>query len=152
MLIRCIRKDDYNEVDRLMKQLHKIHVNGRPDVYIDLEHPYSKEDFEKLVDNEEVISIAAEEKGVVVGICFVSMRNKSGMVTMRTAYMDDLVVDENFQRRGIARKLFAEAEKRAKALGAERLDLMVWSFNESAKNLYESLGMKPQRYIYEKEL
>lgn len=152
MLIRCIRKDEYNEVDRLMQQLHKIHVNGRPDLYVDLEHPYSKEDFEKLVDNEEVISIAAEEQGVILGICFVSMRNKSGMVTMRTAYMDDLVVDEKFQRRGIAKKLFVEAEKRAKALGAERLDLMVWSFNESAKNLYESLGMKTQRCIYEKKL
>jgi len=121
-------------------------------LYVDLEHPYSKEDFEKLVDNEEVISIAAEEQGVILGICFVSMRNKSGMVTMRTAYMDDLVVDEKFQRRGIAKKLFVEAEKRAKALGAERLDLMVWSFNESAKNLYESLGMKTQRCIYEKKL
>jgi hypothetical protein len=29
---------------------------------------------------------------------------------------------------------------------------MVWSFNESAKELYESLGMTPQRYIFEKKL
>ena len=30
--------------------------------------------------------------------------------------------------------------------------LMVWSFNEKALIFYEELGMKTQRYIFEKEL
>ena len=37
-------------------------------------------------------------------------------------------------------------------MGASRIDLMVWEFNECAKELYASLGMKPQRYIFEKEI
>jgi ribosomal protein S18 acetylase RimI-like enzyme len=152
MLIRNIRIDDYDAVDKLMQLLHKVHVEGRPDLYAPLEHPYSKEEFEKLVDDDTVISIAAEENHIVIGICFVSIRDKSGMVSMKTAYMDDLVVAKEFQHRGIARALFAEAEKQAKELGAIRMDLMVWSFNERAKQLYESLGMMPQRYIFEKEL
>jgi ribosomal protein S18 acetylase RimI-like enzyme len=152
MLIRNIRIDDYEAVDNLMQLLHKVHVDGRPDLYTPLEHPYSKEEFEKLVDDNEVISIAAEENHIVIGICFVSIRDKSGMVSMKTAYMDDLVVAKEYQHRGVARALFTEAEKQAKELGAMRLDLMVWSFNESAKQLYESLGMIPQRYIFEKNL
>jgi GNAT superfamily N-acetyltransferase len=51
-----------------------------------------------------------------------------------------------------ARALFAEAEKQAKELGAVRIDLMLWSFNESTRKFYESLGMTPQRYIFEKKL
>jgi ribosomal protein S18 acetylase RimI-like enzyme len=152
MLIRDIRIDDYEAVDNLMQLLHKVHVDGRPDLYTPLEHPYSKEEFEKLVDDNKVISIAAEENHIVTGICFVSIRDKSGMVSMKTAYMDDLVVAKEYQHMGIARALFVEAEKQAKKLGAIRLDLMVWSFNESAKQLYESLGMMPQRYIFEKKL
>lgn len=113
---------------------------------------YSKEEFEDLVENDEVISVAAEVDERIVGICFVTMRNKSGMVPMRTAYMDDLVVDESYQRQGIAKALLEAVEKRAKELGAKRMDLMVWSFNEQAKSLYESFGMTPQRFIYEKEL
>jgi ribosomal protein S18 acetylase RimI-like enzyme len=152
MLIRNIRIDDYEAVDKLMQLLHTVHVEGRPDLYTPLEHPYSKEEFEKLVVDNKVISIAAEENHMVIGICFVSIRDKSGMVSMKTAYMDDLAVAKEYRHRGIAKALFAEAEKRAKELGAIRLDLMVWSFNESAKQLYESLGMTPQRYILEKAL
>jgi hypothetical protein len=37
-------------------------------------------------------------------------------------------------------------------MGAERLDLMVWDFNEDARKFYEKMGMKPQRYIYESKL
>lgn len=151
-MIREIRIEDYGAVDKLMQQLHKVHVNGRPDLYVDLEHPYSKEEFEDLVENDEVISVAAEVDERIVGICFVTMRNKSGMVPMRTAYMDDLVVDESYQRQGIAKALLEAVEKRTKELGAKRMDLMVWSFNEQAKSLYESFGMTPQRFIYEKEL
>jgi ribosomal protein S18 acetylase RimI-like enzyme len=152
MLIRNIRPDDYEAVDHLMQQLHKVHVDGRPDLFTPLEHPYSKEEFEKLVDDDKAISIAAEENHMVIGICFVSIRDKSGMVSMKTAYMDDLVVAKEYQHRGIARALFVEAEKQAKELGAVRMDLMVWSFNESARKLYETLGMTPQRYIFEKKL
>lgn len=151
-MIRNIKIDDYEIVDNLMQQLHKIHVDGRPDLFTPLEHPYTKEEFEKMVCDNNIISIAAEEENIIVGICFVSIRNKSGMVSMRTAYMDDLVVTKEFQHKGVARALFKEAESQAKALGANRLDLMVWSFNENAKSFYESLGMIPQRYIYEKKL
>ena len=42
MNIRTMIIEDYPSVDRLMHQLHKIHVEGRPDLYVDMEHPYSK--------------------------------------------------------------------------------------------------------------
>ncbi len=72
------------------------------------------------------------------------------MVVKKIAYMDDLYVNENFRHMGIAKKLYSEAESRAIQMGAERLDLIVWEFNEVAKKFYESLGMKTQRYIFEK--
>lgn len=152
MIIRKAETEDYNEIDLLMRQLHKIHVSGRPDLYIDMEHPYSFNEFENLVKNENVISYVAEEDHAVVGFCVMTMRNKSNMVEMRTAYLDDMVVDSNYQRKGIAKKLFKTVEAEAKRLGAKRLDLMVWEFNKIAIELYKSLGMKPQRYIFEKNL
>lgn len=151
-LIRKIELTDYEKVDLLMQQLHKEHVIGRPDLYVDMEHPYSKKEFEQLIGNEHVIALLAEEENRALGICFVSMKDKSGMIKMKTAYMDDLVVDQNYRNQGIAKRLFKEAERIAIEKGAKRLDLMVWSFNEKAIKLYESLGMKPQRFIYEKPL
>ena len=145
MQIRNMRLEDYREVDRLMAQVHKLHVEGRPDLYIDVEHIYSMELFQEMVENEDMISVLAEEDDAVVGICFVSMRAKTCMVKRRTAYMEDLCVDEACRGKGIGRKLFEYAKKRAKEMGAERMDLMVWNFNESALKFYEEMGMKPQR-------
>lgn len=152
MTIRDMKLEDYDAVDTLMQQLHKIHVNGRPDLYVEMEHPYSKEELTEKIYNKEVIALAAEEEDRIVGLCIVVIKHRSGMVNMKTAYVDDLVVDQSYQRRGIAKSLFQKAEERAKALGAERMDLTVWSFNENALKFYQSIGMVPQRYILEKPL
>ena len=152
MNIRNMTVQDYLEVDQLMQQLHKLHVKGRPDLYVDLQHPYSLENFRQKVESAEHILLLAEENGKILGICFVAMRERSMMVNQQTAYMDDLFVCEEVRRQGIATKLFEDAEKKAVALGAKRLDLMVWDFNQSAIGFYKSLGMTEQRYIFEKEL
>lgn len=152
MEIRDMESKDYPEIDRLMKELHELHVKGRPDLYTELEHPYSREEFEKIVSNPEIIAILAEEKSVVIGLCIGTLRKKSGMVETKTMYIEDLIVDRNFRGKGIASQLYEEMEERGRNTGAKRLDLMVWEFNSDAKRFYEKQGMRPQRYIYEKEL
>ena len=152
MQIRDMRLDDYKEVDRLMAQVHKSHVEGRPDLYVDVEHIYSMEMFQKMVENEDMITVVAEESNMIVGICFVSMRERTCMVKRRTAYMEDLCVDESCRGKGIGKTIFEYVKKRAKEMGAERMDLMVWNFNKNAFMFYEKMGMKPQRYIMEEYL
>ena len=152
MEIRDMESKDYPEIDRLMKELHELHVKGRPDLYTELKHPYSREEFEKIVSEPEIIAILAEEKSVVIGLCIGTLRKKSGMVEMKTMYIEDLIVDRNFRGKGIASQLYEEMEERGRNTGAKRLDLMVWEFNSDAKRFYEKQGMRPQRYIYEKEL
>ena len=152
MDLRALHTEDYQGVDRLMEQLHQLHKKGKPDYFTGTQHPYSREDFDVLVASDQVIALAAVEDETIVGLCIVTLQEKSGMVPMRMAYMDDLAVDPAYQHRGIATALFREAERQAKALGARRLDLTVWAFNEPAHQLYTTLGMRPQRYILEKNL
>lgn len=152
MEIRKMMEEDYDQVDKLMGQVHELHLKNRPDLYTDVEHVYSLREYQDMIQNDGVISILAEENNKVLGICFVSMRSRTCMVKRLTAYMDDLCVDQEYRGRGIGKQLFRYAEFLAKEKGAERLDLMVWAFNDHAKAFYESLGLKPQRYIYEKQL
>ena len=152
MIIREMKKEDYFEVDRLMAQVHKLHVNGRPDLYMDIDHIYSEEQYHEMVENDDMITVLAEDDGRTVGICMVSMRARTCMIKRRTAYMEDLCIDEAHRGKGIGEELFQFAKKKAKEMGAERLDLMVWDFNESAKQFYDKMGMKIQRYILEEQL
>jgi ribosomal protein S18 acetylase RimI-like enzyme len=147
-----MRAKDYDGVDRLMQQLHQLHVDARPDVYEAMAHPYAKEKFMQEIGGSDKIMLVAEEDNQVLGACVMTMKDKSGMVNMRTAYLEDLVVDEEHRNQGYGKALFDAAESVARVWGAERLDLMVWAFNDSAREFYEHMGMSTQRMIYEKKL
>lgn len=151
-MIRDIRIEDYEAVDRLLLQLHKVHVNGRPELFLDIERFMSRDSFENRITDDEMIAILAEKNGTIVGCCFASILNHSGMVRMRTACIDQLVVDEMYRRKGIGRTLFQSVVKRAKKMGAKRVDLTVWGHNQPAISAYESYGMTPQQYVFEKEI
>lgn len=79
---------------------------NRPDLFIDMEYPYSITELEKIIEDDKVISVLAESCGEILGLCIVTIRNKSGMVEKKIAYMDDLCVDESVRGRGIGKKLF----------------------------------------------
>lgn len=146
MWIRTICKADYSSVDRLLLQLHQIEVNGRPDLFFPADHYMSRDAFETLLENQNVFAFLAQERLEAVGCCFVSLLEKSGV---KTAYIDLLVVDEKHRRQGIGKALFREIQKQARKLGAKNVELMVWSYNQTAVKAYESYGMTPQRSIYE---
>ena len=152
LLIRNIHKSDYEAIDRLLLQLHHVDVAGRPELFLDMDHFMTKPSFNSLIENPNMITILAEQYGRILGCCFVSMMERSGMVSMKTAYIDLLVVDEPYRRSGIGQTLFQSVQKRARKMGAKRIDLMVWSHNQIAIDAYESYGMKPQRCVYEKLL
>ena len=149
MFIRNIRKSDYSAIDALLLQIHQVDVDGRPDMFWPIEQYMTRDSFESLVVNKNVISILAQERGEIIGCCFVSMLERSGMAHMKSAYIDLLVVDEKHRRKGVGRAIFREVQKRARKVGAKRLDLMVWSHNQIAESAYKSYGMVPQRCVYE---
>ena len=154
ILISEIKRDDYPAIDLCMQELHTLHVEARPDIYAPLAHPYSEEEFLEIIEDGKHIAIAVkDEENCMMGFGIATLREKSGMVDgMKTAYVEDVFVHKEYRRQGIAKEIFEQLEKQAKEQGAERIDLMVWSFNEAALKLYQSLGIKPQRYIFEKKL
>lgn len=149
MFIRNIRKSDYGAIDALLLQIHQVDVEGRPEMFAPIEQYMTRDSFESLVANKNVISILAQERGEIIGCCFVSMLERSGMAHMKSAYIDLLVVDEKHRRKGIGKAVFREVQKRARKVGAKRIDLMVWSHNKIAERAYQSYGMVPQRCVYE---
>ena len=140
-------------IDSYMQELHDLHVQGRPDLFIPASHIYSEADFREITTDGNHIALAMTDDHFIAGFIIASLRTKSNMVTgTLIAYVDDMFVHPSYHGQKIATTLFHEMEQKAKELGATRIDLMVWEFNESAQELYRSLGMTPQRYILEKLL
>ena len=65
------------------------------------------------------------------------------MTAFKILYIDTVFVEEEYRRQGVGTELLKEAEKRAKALGANmiRLDTFNWQGREFYKKLgYEEVG------------
>ena len=149
MFFRSIQKFDYPAVDGLLMQLHEVDREGRPDLFAPADHYFSRESFETLLENDNIIAFLAQEGLHVLGCCFVSLLDQSSDIPFKVAYIDLLVVDKDHRRRGIGKAMFREVRRRARSLGAQKVELMVWSHNRPAVKAYESYGMTSQRSIYE---
>ena len=130
--------EDYPVIDSYMQELHDLHVQGRPDLFIPASHIYSEADFREITTDGNHIALAMTDDHFIAGFIIAAFRTKSNMVTgTLIAYVDDMFVHPSYRGQKIATTLFHEMERRAKELGAKRIDLMVWEFNESAQELYQ---------------
>ena len=60
--IRNFSINDFEGVNVLMNQVHKLHMDSRPDFYRNTNEPISEKDFFSIVNNDNIISILAEIK------------------------------------------------------------------------------------------
>lgn len=87
MMIRKLGPDDFEQVDRLMQQVHQIHLQARPDLFIPLIHPLPEKTYQEMISSDQAICLAAEccedaeQKNHIIGICFVSMRITAAWLT-----------------------------------------------------------------------
>ena len=74
----------------------------------------------------------------------------SSVSLARVFVLNDLFVDEQARRKGVASKLMSAATDFAKSLGAVRVSLSTATSNETAQALYQSAGWKrdEQFFVY----
>lgn len=154
MKLRIISENDFNGIHDLVYQVHELHVNNRSDVYNAVD-PFDKEYFQFLLKDEDTIALVSEIEQQIVGFCVVTLKQPSKnpiMKTRQVAFMECLCVDKQHRKCGIGRALFNKATTLSKQKGADVMELMVWSFNNTAIKFYENMGMSPRSIIMEKTL
>lgn len=147
-MIRELTINDFEIVESVIAKLHKIHVENRPDFYIESEHPISKKEYKAMLSNQDKINIAFVVDNKIAGICLVTTKDR----IEKSIYIDDIFVLEEFRHQGIATRLYKQIKSIAKDMEAKRIDLTVWKFNKAALNFYKSLGMTEQRFVLETKL
>ena len=152
MTIRKMTPQDYPAVSGMMEALHRLHVESRPDLFTQAMCENFQEKYEEMIQDDTCIPLLAEENGCPLGFCVLYIQEPRGIMLQKSAHMDNLVVAENARRKGVAKKLYREAQLRAHAAGAAYMTLKVWAFNEPAIAFYRSMGMKVRSYYLEKEL
>lgn len=138
--IRLAAEQDYDAVARIMRQVHNMHVDWRPDIYIDIDPilPYDM----YLAHLEEQQVIVAEVAGEVVGLIIYLTRNIFGgpMRERKVLYVDSMAVEEQYRGQGIGHKLFDYVLRLCQEQQYDGLELQVNAKNAAARAMYEKYG------------
>lgn len=144
--IRRAAPDDLEAVNRLLRQVLKIHHDGRPDLFRAVGKKYTNEELLAIFANPETPVFVYEEEGTVLGYCFCVLQHScsGSLQQLTTLYIDDLCVNEAARGQHIGRALFNHVKEFAEENGCYNITLHVWECNHGARAFYESLGMVPQ--------
>ena len=129
-----------DDVNRLARQVHEMHVQWRPDLFQMPEELFPEERLSELVKNRELY--VAKMGGAVAGYCLLKMRmsNDIGRVPRKVMVIDQLCVDEALRNHGIGTQMMEEVRVLARAFGCTDLQLGVYPQNDEAVSFYQKCG------------
>ena len=142
--IRKANAQDYQQVERLMQQVHILHANWRPDIYKHCSVVLSEERFLEHIKNEEIVVL--EKENSVIGVMIYLTRNISGglMQDRKILFIDALAVDEKERGNGFGHQLLDYLVRLYKDLQYDGLELQVNAKNLTAMELYTKYGFTPK--------
>ena len=146
--VRQATEADIPRLEALLYQVHALHAEGRPDLFIPGMKKYTADELRAILnDPTERPVFAAILDGELVGYCFCvrQVQSAASMQRISTLYVDDLCVDESMRGHGIGKMLYRHAVAYAKEQGYYNLTLNVWACNPSAMHFYESCGLTVQK-------
>ena len=148
IFIRPAVESDIPRLEALLYQVHGLHAEGRPDLFIPGCKKYTADQLrELLADTVNTPIFAAILDGELVGYCFCvrQIQTAASMQKISTLYIDDLCVDAAMRGRGIGKVLYDHTDAYAREQGYYNVTLNVWACNPSAMRFYEKCGLAVQK-------
>ena len=146
--IRLASEADIPRLEDLLYQVHGLHAEGRPDIFIPGCKKYTADQLKEiLADPINTPVFVATADGVLVGYCFCirQVQSAASMQKISTLYIDDLCVDAAMRGKGFGKILYDHAVEYARDNGYYNLTLNVWACNPSAMRFYEKCGLAVQK-------
>jgi len=151
-IIECPKIEDWERVNELAKQVHKMHVTWRPDLFLDADEVIIKQDFERMLQDKEIF-VAKVDNEIVGYIVFdIKEKNNPNMRYRKQLSIEAICVDEKFRGKGIGTALLNYAKKIGKENNCTDIYLTVNEENEGAIKLYERFGLKVKNIAYSMEI
>ena len=156
MNIRRADERDVAGINKLLYQVHRIHAEGRPDIFRLGNKKYNDEELCAILACDSTpIFVAVDDEEKVLGYAFCiyeETKNTPSLMDRKTVYIDDLCVDATERGQHIGTALYDYVKDEAKKEGCSAVTLNVWCLNEGAMRFYEKCGMKPLKVVMEDTL
>ena len=153
MNIRRATEKDIGGINKLLFQVHRIHAEGRPDIFRLGNKKYNDDELRAIIsDDSTPIFVAVDDEQQVLGYAFCiyeEVKNNISLMDRKTVYIDDLCVDATLRGQHIGTALYEHVLEESKREGCVAVTLNVWCLNAGAMRFYEKLGMKPLKVVME---
>jgi len=146
-MLELAEETDFEEVNRLARQVVSHHAQWTPDLEV-VEHPYPMDYFLECIKPESVREGAIyvmRQDDRIVGYACVCVWNTNSTVSARRTILniDDIGVEESLRNRGIGTQMMRQLASLAKERwGCSSIRLYVDAPNESARAYYEKCGFQ----------
>jgi len=129
MLIRAFQPEDEEAVIALWQRCELVRPSNDP-----------KKDIQrKLKVRPDLFLVGLLESKIIASV----MAGYEG----HRGWLNYVAVDPKYQRRGLARKIMAEAERLLREAGCPKINLQVRSSNRAAMEFYRRVGYAPDDVI-----
>jgi len=153
--VRRAQERDIPAIMELLKQVNRVHYEGRPDLFKPATK-YTADELRAIVNNDRSpVFVCTDEAGRVLGhgFCvFQRPENTQLLNDVLTLYIDDICVDEAARGRQAGSAIYAHILAFARQNGCYNVTLNVWSCNPGAMKFYEKLGLTPYKIGMEQVL
>lgn len=141
-MLQLARPEDRAAIEVLAQQIHRMHVQWRPDIYEIAAEMWPQERFNDAVSQRQLFSAKIDEQ--VVGYVLVKIRDyeMTGHVRRKVLLIDEICVDEALRNRGIGTEMMIEVRAIAEAYGCTDLQLGVYPQNNEALAFYQKCGFR----------
>ncbi len=138
--IRLATEQDYTSVERIMGQVHNMHVRWRPDIYRDMTPLLPYELYLEHLNQGQIL--VADLAGEAVGLLIFLIRHISGgpMRERKVLFVDSIAVEEGYRGQGIGHKLLNYVRGLCREGKFDGLELQVNAINTAARAMYEKYG------------
>lgn len=150
MFTRNANFSDINDIKRLLDQLNHSSVELLPSFFKIAKA--TDEQVEKLIKDENCHLIIAEDNDKIIGLIeayFHITKDISILVKKEYIYIQNLIVDEHFRRKGVGKSLIDAVKKLGEEKNIKYYRLSVIPNNISAIKFYEREGFEGIMYSME---
>lgn len=141
-MLQLARPEDRATIEVLAQQVHRMHIQWRPDIYAEAEQLWPVDRFDAAVAQRQLFTATLDER--IVGYVLVKIRDYDilGHTKRRVLLIDEICVDESKRNQGIGTEMMSEVRVIGRAFGCTDMQLGVYPQNNEALAFYQKCGFR----------
>ena len=141
-MLQLARPEDRATIEVLAQQVHRMHIQWRPDIYAEAEQLWPVDRFDAAVAQRQLFTATLDER--IVGYVLVKIRDYDilGHTKRRVLLINEICVDESKRNQGIGTEMMSEVRVIGRAFGCTDMQLGVYPQNNEALAFYQKCGFR----------